>query len=135
MAVREGAQLAQLCGAEIILLNVRPEFMERREMVMLRVSAYDFLQEEQDIAVAAKAIMEEELRKAGAIDVPHQLILREGKPWKEIIATAEELRCDLIVITTTGRDSLLEHLKGSDAERLVATTHIPLLVFPTGKAE
>jgi nucleotide-binding universal stress UspA family protein len=129
-AVAKGVELARLCGAEIVLLNVRPEFMKRKEMVMLRVSASEFLKDEADMAVAARKIMEAELVKAGGEDIPHETLVREGDPHKEILEVAEQLYCDLIILTTTGRDRLLEHIKGSDAERIVSATHVPILVLP-----
>ncbi len=129
-AIAKGVELARLCGGEIVLLNVRPEFMKRKEMVMLRVSASEFLKDEGDMAVAARKIMEAELVKAGGEDVPHQMLIREGDPHKEILEVAEQLHCDLIILTTTGRDHLLEHIKGSDAERIVSATHVPILVLP-----
>jgi nucleotide-binding universal stress UspA family protein len=135
ISIEKGAQLAQMCQAELILLNVRPEFMTKEEMVMSRVSVYGIHQQEKDIALAAKEIMKEELRRCGAITVPHKLILREGEPHKEILETAEELECDLIVLTTTGRNHLIEHIKGSDAEQILARTHVPMLVLPVVKPE
>ena len=129
-AVAKGVELARLCGAEIVLLNVRPEFMKKKEMVMLRVSASEFLKDEGDMAVAARKIMEAELVKAGGEDVPRQMLIREGDPHKEILEVAEQLHCDLIILTTTGRDHLLERIKGSGAERIVSATHVPILVLP-----
>jgi nucleotide-binding universal stress UspA family protein len=129
-AIAKGVELARLCGAEIVLLNVRPEFMKKEEMVMLRVSASEFLKEEADIAVAARKIMEAELVNAGGVDVLHQMLIREGDPHKEILEVAEQLHCDLIILTTTGRDHLLEHIKGSGSERIVSAAHVPILVLP-----
>jgi nucleotide-binding universal stress UspA family protein len=130
-AVAKGVELARLCGAEIVLLNVRPEFMKKKEMVMLRVSASEFLKDEGDMAVAARKIMEAELVKAGGEDIAHEMLIREGDPHKEILEVAEQLHCDLIILTTTGRDHLLEHIKGSGAERIISVTHVPILVLPT----
>ena len=59
--------------------------MKKEEMVMLRVSASEFLRDEGDTAVAARKIMEAELVKAGGEDVPHQMLIREGDPHKEIL--------------------------------------------------
>ncbi len=129
-AVAKGVELARLCGAELVLLNVRPEFMRKEEMVMLRVSAIQFLKDESDMAVAARKIMETELANAGGEDIPHEMLIREGDPHKEILEVAEQLHCDLIILTTTGRDHLLEYIKGSGAERIVALTHVPILVLP-----
>jgi nucleotide-binding universal stress UspA family protein len=74
--------------------------------------------------------MEEELRRAGGGEIPYQIILREGEPHREILETAEELNCDLIVITTTGRNHLIEYIKGSDAEQMLSKSHVPMLILP-----
>jgi nucleotide-binding universal stress UspA family protein len=129
-AIAKAVELARLCRSELVLLNVRPEFMSKEEMVMLRVSPAEFQRDERNIAVAAKRIVEAELAKVGGSDIPHEVVLREGDPHKEIIETAQELCCDLIVLTTTGRDSLLEHIKGSGTERIVSVSHVPVLVLP-----
>lgn len=130
VSIARGAELARYCKAELILLNVRPEFISKEEMVMMRVSTYDIHQKERDIAVAAKAIMEEELRRAGGSELEHKTILREGEPHEEVLAVAEEMNCDLIVLTTTGRNHLIEHIKGSDAEQMLSKSHVPMLIFP-----
>jgi len=130
VAIAKGVELARLCGAEIVLLNVRPEFMRKEEMVMLRVSASDFLKDERNTAVAVRKVMETELAKAGGEDIPHEILIREGDPHKEILEVAEQLHCDLIILTTTGRDHLLERIKGSGAERIVSATNVPRLVLP-----
>jgi len=133
LAVEYGVRLANLCSAELVLLNVRPDFMDKKEMVMLRISAYDFLDKEEDIAVAAKSILEEELNRAGGSQLKHETILREGDPHEEILTVAEEMKCDLIILTTTGRNHILEKIKGSDAERIVSQSHVPILVLPIPK--
>ena len=126
--------------AEVDLVTVMstglpPEFPRRvavtpSEMVMLRVSASDFLKDERDTAVAVRKVMETELAKAGGEDIPHEILIREGDPHKEILEVAEQLHCDLIILTTTGRDHLLERIKGSGAERIVSATNVPILVLP-----
>lgn len=131
-AIAEAAELVRLCGAKLVLLNVRPEFMSKEEMVMLRISPSEFRNDERNVAIASKRIIEDELARVGGAEIPHEIIIREGDPHKEIIRTAEELHCDLIVLTTTGRDHLLEHIKGSGTERMVAATHVPILVLPLG---
>lgn len=130
VAFKEAIELANSFKSHLYLLNVRPEFMNKEEMEMLRVSARKFIKEEKDIAINAKAVLEEMFRRSGGQGVQHQILLREGNARDEILATAKELGCDLIVITTTGRSRLAEHLHGSDAEQLVRETQIPILVIP-----
>lgn len=131
LSLGKGAELARLCRAELILLNVRPEFMSKEEMIMLRTSVQKFQEEGKEMALAAKDLMLKALRKSGDIsDLNYQMILREGEPDQEIIEVAESMKCDLIVVTTTGRNHLIEHIKGSDTEQMLSVSHVPMLIFP-----
>lgn len=130
VAFKAGVELAQANQAQLFLLNVHPEFMSKEEMEMLRVSAQKFIKEERDIAVNAKTVLAEMLKRSGGDKVEHQILLREGNARDEILGTAKELGCDLIIVTTTGRTRLAEHLHGSDSEQLVRDTQTPILVIP-----
>ena len=133
VAIQAAVELARIHESEVFLLNVRPEFMRKEEMEMLRVSAQKFLKDEKEIAVAAKSTLEELLKRAGGTDLPHKILLREGDHRNEILAIAAEVNCDLIVITNKGRSRLVEHLHGSDSEQLVRDARTPILVIPVSK--
>ena len=130
VAMKEAIELARSFKSQLYLLNVRPEFMDKEEMEMLRVSARKFIKEEKDIAVNAKAVLTEMFKRSGGEGIQYQILLREGNARDEILATAKEMGCDLIIITTTGRTRLAEHLHGSDSEQLVRDTQTPILVIP-----
>lgn len=132
-AIQAAVTLARTLDSELLLLNVRPEFMRKEEMEMLRVSTQEFLKDEKEIAVAAKSKLEDLLKRAGGADLPHKILLREGDHRDEILATAMELNCGLIIITSRGRSRLMEHLHGSDPEQLVRDTRVPILVIPVAK--
>ncbi|UCF78308.1 MAG: universal stress protein [Candidatus Eiseniibacteriota bacterium] len=129
VALKVAADLARTFGAELLVLHVREEFMTKEEMTMLRVSPEHFLEVEKNIATSSKEIMADELKRTGALDLPHQLLLRQGKPFKEIISTAEELGTELIVITTNGRTGVGEKLLGSTAEHIVRHSRVPVLTI------
>jgi nucleotide-binding universal stress UspA family protein len=54
-------------------------------------------------------------------------LLRFGDPAREIVAHAEESACDLVVVGTHGRRRLSRLLLGSVAEKVVRTSHVPVL--------
>lgn len=54
-------------------------------------------------------------------------VLREGVPWTEIDALAEEIHADLIVMGTHGRRGLTHAWLGSTAEKVVRTAPCPVL--------
>lgn len=58
-------------------------------------------------------------------------VLRQGNPPDEIVAAAQELKCDAIVLGTHGRKGIAHALMGSVAERVVRTSPIPVLTIRT----
>jgi len=57
---------------------------------------------------------------------------KRGEPADEIAQSAKELHADLIVMTTDGPDGLLDALRGSTSERVLAKTYCPVLHLPVG---
>jgi nucleotide-binding universal stress UspA family protein len=53
--------------------------------------------------------------------------LRIGVPWEQILALAEEVRADLVIMGTHGRRGLAHALMGSVAERVVRVAPVPVL--------
>jgi nucleotide-binding universal stress UspA family protein len=57
-------------------------------------------------------------------------IHREGEPVAEILAAAELVGADLIVMPTAGRAGVFEVLRGSTTERVLRQARCPLLAVP-----
>lgn len=57
-------------------------------------------------------------------------ILRDGDPRDEIAKIATEVGAGLIVIGTHGRSGWRRWVMGSVADRIVRTSHLPVLVVP-----
>jgi nucleotide-binding universal stress UspA family protein len=56
--------------------------------------------------------------------------LRNGDPIEEMLAAAEELSADLIVMATDGRNGMLDVVRGSHTEQVVRRCQCPLLAVP-----
>jgi nucleotide-binding universal stress UspA family protein len=56
-------------------------------------------------------------------------IVRQGVPWEEVRAVAEEVNADLIVIGTHGRKGIARALLGSVAEKILRTSTRPVLTI------
>lgn len=50
-------------------------------------------------------------------------------PYEQIIATAEQRQCDLIVMASHGRKGIKALLLGSETHKVLTHTRIPVLVF------
>lgn len=59
-------------------------------------------------------------------------ITKQGDVVDVICGTAEEIRANLIVMTTEGRHGFLDALRGSHSERVLHKAPCPLLAIPAG---
>jgi nucleotide-binding universal stress UspA family protein len=62
--------------------------------------------------------------------VPVAALLRYGEPAAEILAVAQDLGVDMIVMGTHGRGLISRALLGSVAQKVVRTAKQPVLVVP-----
>jgi len=130
LALKKAVQLAHQFGARITMLNVHPEFMNREEREMLRVSVEKMEAKYRQIALESKAEMQAIIENLHAEDITVDTLLREGKPAQAIAAAAKELAVDLIVICTDGRDNLKDFVTGTITENVINSLVCPVLVIP-----
>jgi len=57
---------------------------------------------------------------------------RDGDVAESILAVADEISADLLVLTTDGPDGFLDALRGSTSERVLRRAKCPLLNLPAG---
>jgi nucleotide-binding universal stress UspA family protein len=57
-------------------------------------------------------------------------MVRDGDPVEQILAAAEEVQADLIVMPTAGRAGVFDVLRGSTTERVLRRAPCPLLAVP-----
>lgn len=67
---------------------------------------------------------------AAAAGVPCDAVLGEAvSPYEVIVKTAEERHCDIILMASHGRKGLNKLLLGSETQKVLAHTHLPVLVL------
>lgn len=67
---------------------------------------------------------------AQAANVPCETsIVQSFSPFEEIIRTAEKSHCDIIFMASHGRKGLSKLFLGSETQKVLAHTTIPVLVF------
>ena len=67
-------------------------------------------------------------QQAGDGFTTDDIIVRRGNPVEEIIKSAKEHNCDLIVMGTHGHGTLEDVMLGSTARRVIRRSKIPVLV-------
>lgn len=82
-----------------------------------------------EVAKAITGQLEEKHRaRARELSVDLRIHVREGTPARLVIAVAEETKADLIMVTSTTRSILASFLLEGTIDRVVRTSHVPVLV-------
>jgi nucleotide-binding universal stress UspA family protein len=130
LAVKKAVQIAHQFGSKITLLNVHEEFMDREEREMLRVSVNKMKERYRQVALASKEEMQAAINRLHADDIDVDYRLHGGKPETVITQVARELQTDLIVISTDGRDNVMDFVAGTITEHVINSAPCPVLVVP-----
>ena len=127
VALDAAISLARELGARVEIVHVYQRPVEL-------LTPYEIALPESVVTEVRKAATErlkgsiEKVRAAGLQGESH---LREGPPAACIVALAEELPADLIVLGTRGLTGLKHALLGSVAERTLRTAPCPVLAVKT----
>ena len=130
IAAQKAVQIAHQFNSKITVLNIHEEFMDKDEMEMLRVSVDEMQNQFREIAIEAKAEIKSLFSELHANNIELDVILREGTPSKEILQMAKELKADLIVMGTNGKDNITDYFLGTTSENVISKSNCPVLVVP-----
>jgi nucleotide-binding universal stress UspA family protein len=125
--LREALRLAKAGRAKLCIVHVVDEYYA--------FAGYDGLAPVQDLVPVFREGGKRVLAKAEAIALKHKikpkLVLREmigGPAAGPILSEARKQRADLIVLGTHGRRGVRRLVLGSDAEQVVRTASVPVLL-------
>ncbi|MBV6323327.1 universal stress protein [Duganella violaceipulchra] len=126
--LRPCIQFAKECGASITAVHVIPEFhVLTYQVEMLEATREQFRQD--SIAHAQRYLAEIE-QCARELGVPCKtLALHHEQPYEAIIQSAREQGCDLICMASHGRRGVKGMLLGSETQKVLTHSQIPVLVF------
>ena len=127
-AIQKALQLAHAFGAKVTGITVMPEY----HIVSYAVeSLQDTRQQfEVDVRRHADQYLSKLSQAATQADVLCDAVAVSGDhPYEQIIATAEQRQCDLIVMASHGRKGIKALLLGSETHKVLTHTRIPVLVF------
>lgn len=126
-AVEHGLNLAKSVGAKVIILTVseHPSVGEAAFGELDSIKAY-----EDAASKSADEILENATAQADILGVVSEtLYVKDQKPAKGILETAEKVNCDLIIMASNGRRGLQKMLVGSQTTEVLAASRRPVLVL------
>jgi nucleotide-binding universal stress UspA family protein len=127
-AINAAIEFAELAGSKIIGLSV--------------AEPYPFAPLYQNAAATDTTIYEEKMREAAQLHAQkiadaanaagvacEAVVAQSFSPYEEIIATAKKYHCDAIFMASHGRKGLNRLFLGSETQKVLAHTSLPVLVF------
>ena len=108
---------------DLAVINVHLPLPYARAVAWAGKEAVERYYEEEIAAALARA--GSELERAG---VPFERVSRVGDPAQEIVRFAQEWNADLIAMGTRGAGALSSMLLGSVAQKVIATSTVPVLI-------
>lgn len=123
--------LAKAVGAKILLFHavaIYPEPLYSEGMSTRR--QYEAREEaKKKIEAGAQKMLASAAKKAAGdgVTVEEQLVF-SNSPYEAIIETAKKRDCELIVMASHGRRGLSRLLLGSETQKVLSYTRIPVLV-------
>jgi len=117
-AIARAVKLADALGAQLTVVHAYevPGFVERSS----------------DLAKSLRQAMSVEVHAEHPDLIEHATVTtkaREGRAAKVIVAVTEDEHADLVVMASTGRGLLSSMLLGGVTDRVVRTSHVPVLVM------
>jgi nucleotide-binding universal stress UspA family protein len=127
-AIREGIRFAKSIGAKVTGLCVIPMqhlffYQTRLDKRSLKEVDHQF----RKLAEAYLSAVEKEALDAGV--TCNVICLRHDDPYDAIIRLAEKKGCDLILMASHGRSGVKALLLGSETQKLLTHSKIPVLVY------
>jgi nucleotide-binding universal stress UspA family protein len=127
-AVLAGISFAKEMGAKVVALTVRPEFHTfTYKTEMLEDTEPEFNAATQKQAEQYLKFVTDAASSAGVPCVAVQAV--SDDPYESILQTAKERKCDLIVMASHGRHGVKGLLLGSETQKVLVHSDIPVLVY------
>ena len=129
-AVTTAAKLAAACGARLTVLFVMPPYVlpaygEAAQFVP-GVTPKLYKQRADALAREVLAPAARIARDAGA--ECETLAVNADEPWSGVLHAAHRRQCDLIVMASHGRRGIAKALLGSETQKVLTHSRIPVLV-------
>lgn len=125
-AVQCAVDMAKLTGAEIFAIAVKEPFPYSAISEMQPVPPQEFYDAQERIAAARVKAVQDAAQAAGVAAQAHTV--EALHPWEAIIDHAKTQGCDLVVMASHGRRGIAALMLGSETQRVLIHTQLPVLV-------
>ncbi len=126
-AILAGVDFARDIGADVVGLTATPAFrVVSADLGMIEDTPDQYAAASRERAQVLLAEVERAAREAGVPCRLEQVV--SDHPYEAIIGTARRLGCDLIVMASHGRRGLQGLLLGSETQKVLVHSAIPVLV-------
>jgi nucleotide-binding universal stress UspA family protein len=131
-AVANAIALAKAIGAKVTGIFAAPPatpIVYRNHLPAGLTTMAEHKQMIEESAARYLQVIEQAAKKAG---VPCEVIsVTSDYPADTILSTAKKRKCDLIVMATHGRRGIKGVLLGSETQRVLTHSKIPVLIYPS----
>jgi nucleotide-binding universal stress UspA family protein len=122
-AVEESIKFAKVFGSEIMLLYVVDERYAPPSSLLSFISDRASLKEAKNelkrvLETGAQAMLDKTASKIKEEDMKYKITIRVGSPAEEIVKTAKEIKCDIIIMGSRSLKSGRLRALGSVARRV-----------------
>ena len=125
-AVQTCISLAKALGAQVYVISVKEPFPYSAISEMQPTPPQEFFDAQERIA--AKRV-KDVVEQCQAASVPCEAHTVEAlHPWEAIIEHAKRMECELIVMASHGRGGVSALLLGSETQRVLTHSKVPVLV-------
>jgi nucleotide-binding universal stress UspA family protein len=125
-ALEQATRLARWYGARLAVLHVRPTVMPHPDLPVGGTPAPWLVKELDELRQRVSAACAE--ASAGGVDV--DAMATAGEPMREVLACAEALPADLVVMGTHGTSGFEHLVLGSVTEKVLRKASCPVLTVP-----
>ncbi|MEO1205492.1 MAG: universal stress protein [Pseudomonadota bacterium] len=136
-ALRNGLKLAQILGADVVVVTVTEKWSALEVAAQVRCGENHPIEQYEEAArEAASNIAEQGKNVADELNTDFRFIhVADQHPAMGIVSLAKEQGCDLIVMGSHGRSGLEKVLLGSVAQNVLTLSPIPVLVEKSATSE
>lgn len=125
--LKEALVLARTCRASVVLLHVleySPVMLEMATSTTWEILDRDLRAQARDLIEVARS----QAKAEGIACEGHVVDAAAQRVCDVVVAQAKQHRCDLVVMGTHGRRGVAHALIGSDAERVIRLSPVPVLL-------